>query len=713
MFSLPSRLLTGAMRKAECGAMRKTGREAMRAAMNLWEAALQDLEPEERATISKHTQDTKPTDVLQIVEKRGQEAWKNRISFKGKSGEVVFLHDIFAKVARWVKKFVEVGDVAVQYDPAHAALPWAAVRFILQASINDIQRQAAVLEIVEDVARTIPLGAVHECLYLTGPSAAAESLKASLTKLYTLCWSSLAKALHHHDQSKMRLISHISKSQNRNEKLLRMMDDIKMPVSRIEAYVEETQDTLDEMKRDRILDSISTIPYPQHHAKVSRNVLSGTGKWLLDHQVVRNWFLSSASEILWLHGIPGSGKSCLVSVILEKLIEESAHCPSSRPVYFYCNRNPAERERADPTQILRSILRQLSMPWSTKTLPRSVMDKFDKERGSFFDLGDTLDLIIDIIKSRTITFIVLDALDECDANLRFELTDALETILRESQSLVKIFVSSRNDLDLVCWLRDYPNKEILSSDNQVDLAAFVDDEVNRRVDGRPRRLLRARKISDALRDDIKKTLKAQAQGMFRWAELQLQYLCKLLTEEDIRQRLGALPKDLTGIYHDIYQRNMSELRDTDPQYETDAKKIFHLMLSSYQPWGPVDMANMLEPAPNAALRKPEKVFGLTFHLITHDKELNILRFAHLSVREFFETNLSEFAPLRNMEANVAACFDYLEKTREFGYRPLLYPSQWWFSNVMELPIKEISAQSTNHLVEFLLVFWALKTSSLV
>ena len=31
-----------------------------------------------------------------------------------------------------MNKFKEVGDIAVQYDPGHAALPWAAIRFFLQ-----------------------------------------------------------------------------------------------------------------------------------------------------------------------------------------------------------------------------------------------------------------------------------------------------------------------------------------------------------------------------------------------------------------------------------------------------------------------------------------------------------------------------------------------------------------------------------------------------
>lgn len=35
------------------------------------------------------------------------------------------------RLVGWITKFKEVGDIAVQYDPVHAALPWAGVRFIL------------------------------------------------------------------------------------------------------------------------------------------------------------------------------------------------------------------------------------------------------------------------------------------------------------------------------------------------------------------------------------------------------------------------------------------------------------------------------------------------------------------------------------------------------------------------------------------------------
>lgn len=55
-------------------------------------------------------------------------------SFKRKNGEVVFVRDVLAKAAKWVNHFKDVGDIAVQYDPVHAALPWAGVRFLLNVS---------------------------------------------------------------------------------------------------------------------------------------------------------------------------------------------------------------------------------------------------------------------------------------------------------------------------------------------------------------------------------------------------------------------------------------------------------------------------------------------------------------------------------------------------------------------------------------------------
>jgi hypothetical protein len=61
------------------------------------------------------------------MEECEDEQWKIKIN-----GEVVTVREIFGKTLDWIQKLPAVGDAAVQYDPAHAALPWAGFRFLLQ-----------------------------------------------------------------------------------------------------------------------------------------------------------------------------------------------------------------------------------------------------------------------------------------------------------------------------------------------------------------------------------------------------------------------------------------------------------------------------------------------------------------------------------------------------------------------------------------------------
>jgi hypothetical protein len=70
-------------------------------------------------------------------------------------------------------------------------------------------------------------------------------------------------------------------------------------------------------KRTEILRWISSEPYLQHHKRERDTFLEGTGKWLISHPLFRKWKDESASSLLWLHGIPGSGKSKLTCVICQ------------------------------------------------------------------------------------------------------------------------------------------------------------------------------------------------------------------------------------------------------------------------------------------------------------------------------------------------------------------------------------------------------------
>lgn len=63
-------------------------------------------------------------DILESVERRKQECIDKQwtVSRRGTKNAIV-LRDVFAKIAVWISKFMVVGDIVVQYDPVHAALP--------------------------------------------------------------------------------------------------------------------------------------------------------------------------------------------------------------------------------------------------------------------------------------------------------------------------------------------------------------------------------------------------------------------------------------------------------------------------------------------------------------------------------------------------------------------------------------------------------------
>lgn len=101
---------------------------------NLWSVALDRLSMEDRAAISGIGSDLK-LDILQHLYKAAEKkrndcearGWK--IEF---NGQQIILREVAAKIIFWIDKFKQIGDMAVNFDPVHASLPWAGIRFFLE-----------------------------------------------------------------------------------------------------------------------------------------------------------------------------------------------------------------------------------------------------------------------------------------------------------------------------------------------------------------------------------------------------------------------------------------------------------------------------------------------------------------------------------------------------------------------------------------------------
>jgi hypothetical protein len=108
---------------------------------SLWAKAISQLDLQERETlrgfIEANTQDmasileSTRNETRRIVDTNRERAWKITVR-----GEDLVLRDVGMKILQWVDGIKEIGDIAVQFDPVHAALPWALFKFLLQVGSN-------------------------------------------------------------------------------------------------------------------------------------------------------------------------------------------------------------------------------------------------------------------------------------------------------------------------------------------------------------------------------------------------------------------------------------------------------------------------------------------------------------------------------------------------------------------------------------------------
>ncbi|KAF3287343.1 hypothetical protein TWF970_007069 [Orbilia oligospora] len=268
-----------------------------------------------------------------LRDKQKSQEWKIEI------GEhKIILRDISEKIIVWLKTFKEVGDIAVQYDPVHAALPWAGVRFMLQMAISNSEARDAILIGTEQVIWMIGRYAAYEKMYLGFNLEFEESLKKSLVKFYGTIIQFLIKSKKFFDRSKIESVAkavfpstyskeldilqkaeanamkdvEVARSQKINssdksnsemiQKLTELLNKFNEPISRIDEKVGKINDMLDDKKRGQALEWASPINHDQDHNYYASKITPGTCSWLHRNEDFLNWRKSSSSSIFWLTG---------------------------------------------------------------------------------------------------------------------------------------------------------------------------------------------------------------------------------------------------------------------------------------------------------------------------------------------------------------------------------------------------------------------------
>ncbi|KAJ0384991.1 hypothetical protein COL922a_007275 [Colletotrichum nupharicola] len=108
----------------------------MTEAPNLWAKARERLPEDVQEWLSNLNVDSQQSPIgAQLIDeliseahKKQEELEKSRHSWETK----LELRLVFENMIKWIDKFKGIGDVGSSFDPVHAALPWAAFRFVLQ-----------------------------------------------------------------------------------------------------------------------------------------------------------------------------------------------------------------------------------------------------------------------------------------------------------------------------------------------------------------------------------------------------------------------------------------------------------------------------------------------------------------------------------------------------------------------------------------------------
>ncbi|ROW16110.1 hypothetical protein VPNG_01962 [Cytospora leucostoma] len=195
----------------------------------------------------------------------------------------------------------------------------------------------------------------------------------------------------------------------------------------------------------------------------------GTGEWFLASDAFTNWL--EAAGFVWLHGIPGCGKTVLCSTIIEE-VEHLCRAPTGdryKSAYFYFDFQRPQEHRSEA--MLRSLLRQLSA--NELKISPSVQELYErfKQNGHSPSTKHLETVLIETIKNLgKEVYIMLDALDEIpeDGNKRAEILKHITTLVRLGIKNLHILTTSRDELDIRESLKDLSNGGISMQSSAVD-----------------------------------------------------------------------------------------------------------------------------------------------------------------------------------------------------------------------------------------------------
>ncbi|TRX94760.1 hypothetical protein FHL15_004221 [Xylaria flabelliformis] len=278
-----------------------------------------------------------------------------------------------------------------------------------------------------------------------------------------------------------------------------------------------------------------------------------TCDWIFREKSLKDWLQRDHIghvRYIWVHGIPGAGKTVLASSIIERA---ASNCNSCGYAYYYCLYS---RRQDETIPFLKYILRLLCKQKQTMVLPKLHEAYAREEALSVEDLLNCLEEI-SLAHDKGI-HIIIDAVDE--SNPREGLLQVLGRIGTEPRfRKVSLLFTSREENDISKHIKEQNNAVACISMSNIN----VRDDIKRYIHAQLTEsgVFKMWYDSDLI-TEVEKHLTSQAKGMFRWAVCQLDVLKRTRGRENVLRALHTLPGDIFA----TYERILSEIPQAEQEF---------------------------------------------------------------------------------------------------------------------------------------------------
>ncbi|RKL06526.1 hypothetical protein BFJ70_g16993 [Fusarium oxysporum] len=412
---------------------------------------------------------------------REQREWKVTIGDKEYS-----VRGLVDKTVNILNKFVDVGDVAVGFDPVHAALPWAAVRFVLVTLTASSELKSQIIFGLAKVTSLILQCDTYRRIYMAAdstlrpPADISDLLETSIVQTYVKSLLFLGFAIHRQG-SKSRMVSapfkmnevesYIESLQESGDQLSRAAENCEKQcnlenragVKDLLSYAKESHQImrahsvlLMDIHQRMVFDKLRTAEgaaYDSHanehearcHPQTRVDLLAQIYKWAGD---------PDSECIYWLQGMAGTGKSTISRTVAYELSRKEALGAS-----FFFKRGEGDRGRAArffPT-IATQLVRRLP------SLMPHIQDAIETDsRISEMAVSKQFENLIRLPLTKIpgnpqnppTVVIVIDALDECDQEKDIQAIVSLLPQVKQVTSVhLKFFVTSRPEIPVYVEFR--------------------------------------------------------------------------------------------------------------------------------------------------------------------------------------------------------------------------------------------------------------------